>query len=295
MNFVLTLIASGRPLTTAHLAGITRFLDSQGIALTREPCWLKRHKAADLYTAQRPNPAQMRAMREALVTDRIDILVNRTEGRKKKLLLSDMDATILANETLDDLSDTIGRGEECRIITEKAMQGDIDLITSIRERVALLKGIKETVLAEILANVTYSPGAELLVRGMAQHGAVCVLVSSGFTFFTSAVARNAGFSHHHGNILEIRNGLLTGNVADPILDRHGKLELLNYYADELGLDESEIMAIGDGANDLLMLQAAGLGVGYRPKPVLAESLDNLLLYCDLSAALYVQGLAPNLH
>jgi phosphoserine phosphatase len=295
MDFVLTLIASDKPLGTAHLAGITRYLDSQGIALAGDPRWLKQHKAADLYTVQRPNSVQLKAMREALVTDRIDIMVNRTEGRKKKLLLSDMDATILANETLDDISDVIGLGEECRIITEKAMRGEIDLITSIRERVALLKGLRETVLADILSKVTYNEGAELLVRGMAQQGAVCVLVSSGFTFFTSAVARDTGFMHHHGNTLEIRDGILTGQVTDPVLDKHSKLEFLNHYADELGLDESEIMAIGDGANDLLMLQAAGLGVGYRPKPILAESLDNLLLYGDLSAALYAQGLVPNIH
>ncbi len=295
MHFVLTLIAADKPLNTAHLAAITNFLDSQGVALAAPPRWLNPHKAADLYTAQRPNPVQMKALRGILAADRIDILVNRSEGRKKKLLLSDMDATILANETLDDISDTIGLGDACRIITDKAMRGEIDLITSIRERVALLKGLPESTLADILARVTYNDGAELLVRGMAQQGAVCVLVSSGFTFFTSAVAQNTGFSHHHGNTLEIKNGVLTGNVLDPVLDKHSKLAFLNHYADELGLDESEIMAIGDGANDLLMLQAAGFGVGYRPKPILAESLDNQLLYCDLSAALYAQGLVPNLH
>ena len=295
MDFVLTLIGSDTPLSTAHLAGMTRYLDSQGIALAGDPRWLKQHKAADLYTANRPNSLQMRAMRDILAPERIDILVNRTQGRKKKLLLSDMDATILANETLDDISETIGLGEECRLITEKTMRGEIDLAVSLRERVALLKGLKETVLENILAQVTYNPGAELLIRGMAQHGAVCVLVSSGFTFFTAAVARHAGFMHHHGNILEIKDGVLTGNVLEPILDKHSKLESLNFYAEMLDIDASEIMAIGDGANDLLMLEAAGLGIGYRPKPILAEALDNLLLYSDLSAGLYAQGLVPNLH
>lgn len=295
MDFVLTLVASDKPLNTAHLAGITRYLDSQGIALAADPRWLRPHKAADLYTAQRPNALQMRTLREALITDRIDIFINRTEGRKKKLLLCDMDATILANETLDDISATIGLGEESRIITEKTMRGELDLATGLRERVALLKGMKESVLADILGKLTYNPGAELLVRGMAQQGAMCVLVSSGFTYFTQTVARDTGFMHHHGNVLEIEDGILTGTVADPILDKHTKLDYLNFYADELGLDESEIMAVGDGANDLLMLGAAGLGIGYRPKPILAEALDNLLLYSDLSAGLFAQGLAPNLH
>jgi phosphoserine phosphatase len=295
MDFVLTLVASTTPLNTAHLSGITRFLDSQGIALAAEPRWLTRHKAADLYIAQRPSRDQIRAIREALVTDRIDIFINKTKGRKKKLLLSDMDATILANETLDDLSETIGLGKECRIITEKTMRGDMNLATAIRERVALLKGMPESVLADTLANVTYNPGAELLVRGMIQHGAVCVLVSSGFTYFTSGVAKTVGFTHHHGNTLEMEDGVLTGTVTEPILDKHGKLDLLRYYADDLGLEADAVMAIGDGSNDLLMLEAAGLGIGFRPKPLLIESLDNLILYGDLSAALYAQGLAPRLH
>jgi phosphoserine phosphatase len=135
----------------------------------------------------------------------------------------------------------------------------------------------------------------MMVRGMAQQGAVCVLVSSGFTFFTEGVARTVGFHHHHGNALGIKDGKLDGHVAEPILDKHSKLKFLEEYLEDLSLHPSESMAIGDGSNDLLMLQAAGLGIGYRPKPILAESLDNLLLYGDLTVALYAQGLVPNLH
>lgn len=295
MDFVLTLVASGKTLTTAHLAVLTRYLDSQGISLSGEPRWLAQHKAADLYTAARPNFGQMQAMREALMTDKIDILVNRTRGRKKKLLLADMDSTIIQNETLDELAAKIGKREECAVITERTMRGDLDLHAAIRERVALLRGLSTDILRQVLDDLAYTPGAETLVRGMRQHGALCVLASSGFTCFTGDVAARLGFVQHHGNTLEIENDILTGAVVDPILDKNSKLSFLHHYRAELGLEAGDVMAIGDGSNDLLMLEAAGLGIGFHPKPILAERLDNLILHGDLTAALYAQGLVPNRH
>lgn len=293
MEFVVTLIASEKPLTPAHLAGLTRYLDSQGLPLSHDPRWLKQHKAADLYFDNRPNSDQIRTMRDALVTDRIDLLVNRTKGRRKKLLLADMDATIVEGETLDELAGFIGKREETAAITERTMRGELDFTTSLRERVALLKGLPEDVLHKTMDSMTLSPGAEILVGGMREKGAVCVLVSGGFTFFTESVAKRLGFHHNHGNILDIENGHLAGTVKDPVLDKNAKLSFLQHYMGELDLNPEDILAIGDGANDLLMLETAGLGIGYHPKPLLAERLDNLILYSDLTAALYTQGLVPN--
>jgi phosphoserine phosphatase len=293
MEFVLTLVASDKVLTTAHLAGVTRYLDSQGLPLSHEPRWLRPHWAADLYVPFRPNPQQIRTIREALVTDRIDILVNRTQGRKKRLLLADMDATIIDGETLDELAGSIGLGAETAAITAKTMRGELDFTASLIERVALLKGLPETRLQETLDRMPLMGGAEILIGGMREKGATCVLVSGGFTFFTDAVAKRLGFHHHHGNVLDIQNGALSGKVNGTVLDRAAKLSYLEFYRQELGLQREDVMAIGDGANDLSMLQAAGLGIGFHPKPVLAQSLDNLILYGDLSAALYAQGLAPN--
>ncbi|MGZ9108914.1 MAG: phosphoserine phosphatase SerB [Micavibrio sp.] len=294
MEFVITLIASEKPLSPAHLAGLTRYLDSQGLSLSHDPRWLKQHKAADLYVSFRPNSEQIRAMREALIPDRIDILINRTKGRRKKLLLADMDATIVDGETLDELAGFIGKRDETAAITERTMRGELDFTTSLRERVAFLKGLPEDVLHKTMESMTLSPGAEMLVGGMREKGAVCVLISGGFTAFTESVAKHLGFHHHHGNTLEIENGKLSGTVKDPVLDKNAKLSFLQHYMAELSLNPEDILAIGDGANDLLMLEAAGLGIGYHPKPLLAERLDNLILYGDMTAALYAQGLAPNI-
>ena len=295
MEFVTTLIASDKPLTIAHLAGVTSYLDSQGIDLSDDPIWLKANKAADLYTAVRPNPTQIRAIRDMIAADRIDVLFNRSKGRKKKLLLADMDATIVQTETLDELAGFIGKKEETAAITERTMRGELDFSTSLRERVALLKDLPEDVLRQTMEDTQLSLGAELLVGGMREKGAICVLVSGGFTYFTGAVAKMVGFHHHHGNTLDIEGGKLRGTVTDPILDKNAKLSFLLDYMEQLDLAPEDVMAIGDGANDLLMLETAGLGIGYRPKPLLAERLDNLILYGDLTAALYAQGLVPNIH
>lgn len=293
MEFVLTLIASARPLTAAHLAGVLRYCESQGLAQTRAPRWLKPHKAADLYVAFRPNRDQIRMIRDGLIADRIDLLISPAENRRKRLLLADMDATIVEGETLDELAAAIGKGEEIAAITAMAMRGELDFAQSLRERVALLKGLEERELSATRDALHLSPGAALLVGAMREKGAICVLVSGGFTFFTGDIAKKAGFHHHHGNVLKIENGVLTGTAAEPILGRDAKLALLEHYMVALDLSAESVMAIGDGANDLAMLEMAGLGIGYHPKPLLIEKLDNLILYGDLGAALYAQGLVPN--
>lgn len=293
MSYVLTLVASHAPLSTAHLAVMEGVLAERGLPPAAPPRWLKQHKAADLYTGDRPGPDVIRILRAVLAADRIDLFVNSVAGRKKKLLLSDMDSTIIADETLDEMADRIGQGDECRAITEAAMRDEIDLITALRERVSMLRGMPVSVMQDVLERVTYNPGAETLVRGMAQHGATCVLISSGFTFFTAAIAASVGFHHHHGNVLEVADGKLTGALLGDLIDKHGKKALLHDYATRLNLGRGDIAAVGDGSNDLLMLLDAGLGVGFRAKPIVVDSLDSLILYGDLTAMLYAQGLVPH--
>ncbi len=258
-----------------------------------KPQWLAQHKAADIPVQNCVNMEQMKALRAVFAADRIDVLCVPREGRKKKLLLADMDSTIVTTETLDELAGKAGIKDKIAAITARAMNGELDFHAALRERVGLLKDLPVTALHETLDETELCEGADKLVHGMRENGATCVLVSGGFTFFTSAIAEQAGFHHHHGNELEHDGNVLVGTVSGVILDKDAKLAFLKKYAGELGIDLSETVAIGDGANDLPMLTAAGLGIGYRPKPVLEESLLNVLKYADLTGVLYVQGLFAN--
>ena len=169
------------------------------------------------------------------------------------------------------------------------MRGELDFPQALRERVALLRGLPESAVQKTLAETELNPGAAAFVQVMKKNGATCVLVSGGFTLFTGAFAQKAGFDRHHGNLLQLEEGVLTGKVGEPILDKDSKVAFLQQYRDELGLKPEDVLAIGDGANDLPMLQMAGLGIGYHPKPLLEESLDNCIIHGDLTAALYAQG------
>ena len=291
MSFVLTLVASEKPLTAGHLALVEDCLAEMAIGLMGLPVWLKPHKAADLPVVQKPNHEQIRTLRILLEADRIDLFINAVKNRRKKLLLADMDSTIVTGETLDELAGQAGAEIQRKIaaLTERAMRGEIDFETTLRQRVAMLEGLPEDALEKTRAATKFSPGAKMLVKTMRTHGAACVLVTGGFTFFAGWVADQCGFQHHRANRLEMKDGRLTGKVLDPVLDKQAKLACLNEYAQNLDVDLSETFAIGDGSNDLPMLEAAGLGIGYRPKPLLREALDNCILYGDLSAALYAQG------
>ena len=289
MSFVLTVVASDKPLSAGHLAGIERFLDAQGLARPGDPVWLAPHKAADIPVSARLTPEQMRQLWDALAADRIDVFCTSLAGRRKKLLLADMDSTIVTSETLDELAAEAGIGEQVAEITARAMNGELDFKGALRERVGLLKGLSTDALKTTLTATEISPGAGTLVQTMRANGAVCVLVSGGFTFFTGAVAGQLGFSQHHGNVLNMEDGVLAGTVGEPILDKTAKLDFLKTYTKDLGLSGADSLSVGDGANDLPMLEAAGLGIGYRPKPLLRDSLDNCVFYSDLTALLYVQG------
>ncbi len=289
MSHVLVLISSNVPLSIAHLERLEKFVEEQAVGLNGKPSWLDAHKAAELPVQNTLSMDQMRAARNIFAADRIDILCVPKDGRKKKLLLADMDSTIVTTETLDELAGKAGIKHQIAAITARAMNGELDFKAALRERVGLLKGLPLGALKETLDETVLCDGADTLIQTMRNQGATCVLVSGGFTYFTGAVAAQCGFHHHHGNILHDDGAALLGTVGDDILDKDSKLNYLKSYAQQLGIDLADTVAIGDGANDLPMLSAAGLGIGYRPKPILEETLLNVLKYADLTGVLYAQG------
>jgi phosphoserine phosphatase len=227
---------------------------------------------------------------ETLACHAVDVCVQPQAGRRKRLLVADMDSTIISCECLDELADYAGVKAEIAAVTERAMRGELEFEPALRERVARLRGLPVEVLQRCYdERVRLNPGAATLVRTMVVHGGRAVLVSGGFEFFTGRVAAAAGFSAHRGNRLVEADGRLTGEVADPILGRQAKLDALRDEAGQLGADLAETVAIGDGANDLAMIEASGLGVAYRAKPVVAERAAARVEHADLTALLYFQG------
>ena len=213
------------------------------------------------------------------------------DDRRKRLLVADMDSTIIGVECIDELADFAGVKAQVAAITERAMQGALDFEGALEARVALLAGLPETALAETYAErVRLTPGARTLVRTMAALGAATALVSGGFDWFTARVAAEAGFAAHRANRLEVADGRLTGRVARPILGREAKREALLDLAAAAGLAPRDAVAVGDGANDLAMVRAAGLGVAWRARPALAAAADARLDRSDLTAVLALQGI-----
>ncbi len=248
--------------------------------------------AAD-YLVEADDPDDIAAaLRPALADLPVDIAVQPWVGRRKRLLVADMDSTIIGCECLDELADFAGVKAEVADITERAMRGEIAFEGALRARVFMLKGLKLEALERCYdERVRLNPGARTLVRTMAAHGARCVLVSSGFRFFTQRVAAAAGFQADWGNALLHEGGVLTGAVGEPILGKAAKLAALHEESAALGIGLDATVAVGDGANDLLMIQGAGLGVAYRAKPVVAAEADVRVEHADLTALLYFQGYA----
>lgn len=237
-------------------------------------------------------PEALAAIRAQLAGAPVDANLVPAENREKRLLIADMDSTIIPVECIDEIADLAGVGPRVAEITERAMQGELDFEGALRARVALLRDLPVEALDRVWAErITLNPGAERLVRTMAARGAMTALVSGGFTFFADRVAEAAGFAFARANTLLIADGRLTGEVADPILGREAKLEALNALTADRGLTPADAIAVGDGANDLAMVEAAGLGVAYHAKPALAAKARAVLAHSDLSALLHLQGIA----
>ncbi|UCH73887.1 MAG: phosphoserine phosphatase SerB [Rhodospirillales bacterium] len=288
MAQILTLIAGAGTLDHSTVAAAREALAAHGTGPGTAD-WLAENTACDIPYANMTPPAAVAAVRTALAGSPVDVVAQPAAGRRKMLLVADMESTIIDNEMLDELAGELGLHEKIAAITARAMRGELDFADSLRARVAMLAGLDTAVLARMQDRITINPGAIELVATMRRHGAYCALVSGGFDIYSGCVRERIGFDRDQANRLEISAGRLTGRVHEPILDRRSKRDCLERLADELSLTRHQTMAVGDGANDLDMIGAAGLGVAYRAKPILAEAADMRVDHGDLTALLYVQG------
>jgi phosphoserine phosphatase len=285
---VATLIAdpSTDPLSEATVDRAAQAL--RGVERRR---WLDEGVAADLvFTGDLR--AKRAALEESLSGEAIDIIVQPLAHRRKRLLVADMDSTLIGQECVDELADVAGVGGRVAAITERAMRGEVAFAPALRERVALLAGLPETVIDDVLNDrIRLNPGARTLVKTMRANGAYVAIVSGGFRQFTRAIRERLGADEDRANTLMIEGGKLTGEVIEPILGEGAKLGALKEIAAAMGLTLDDTLAVGDGANDLPMLQAAGLGVAYRAKPKVAANAHARIDHADLTALVYAQGFA----
>ena len=282
MPHIVTLVAA-RDATALHPATIQRVRDA---VRGGTPLPLSPGEAADIVCPGQPD---MDAVRAALEGEAVDALAVHSRGRRKGLLVADMDSTIVTGETLDELAAIAGVGEQVAAITRRSMNGEIDFAAALHERVALLRGLELAALERTWAGVRLTPGALVLVATMRAHNATAALVSGGFSFFTGRVAALCGFDVHRANTLVDDGAALTGAVGEPVLDRDAKLAVLQELAAARGLKLGATLAVGDGANDLAMVAAAGMGVAFHAKPVVAAAARFRVDHTDLRALLFAQG------
>ena len=224
----------------------------------------------------------------------VDLVLQPAVNRRKKMLLADMDSTMIQQECIDELAEEAGVGARVKDITARAMNGELDFNGALTERVELLKGLPETVIGEVLdSRITLMPGGPALLATMKADGAYAALVSGGFTAFTARVANTLGFDENRANTLLVADGKLTGEAARPILGREAKVEALEQITARLGITEADVIAVGDGANDLGMLLRAGAGVALHAKPSVAAQCEIRINHGDLTALLYIQGYAQD--
>jgi len=288
MTDIATLIAgrNSAQLDEAALARAQALLPSAAA-----PRWLDPGIAADIEFAG--GGADLRALADAVrdaLAGEFDVVVQPALHRRKQLLVADMDSTMIGQECIDELADLVGLKAHVSAITERAMRGEIAFEPALRERVALLKGLPVTVVGEVIeTRITLTPGARLLINTMRKHGAHTCLVSGGFSLFTQRIGEMIGFDENHANMLLVEDGKLSGYVEEPILGREAKLDTLLELSHHLKLPLEKSIAVGDGANDLAMIERAGLGVAYHAKPAVAAAAHARIDRGDLTALLYLQG------
>ena len=250
--------------------------------------WLAVNEAAEFAVEQ--IPSNFWDVWESLQSECVDLVIQPAEGRRKKMLLADMDSTMIQQECIDELADEAGVGERVKDITARAMNGELDFEGALIERVGLLKGLPVSVIDKVLADrITLMPGGKALLATMKANGAYAALVSGGFTAFTAKVAAELGFDENRANTLLTHSDELSGDVGRPILGREAKVQALEEITARLGISEDEVIAVGDGANDLGMLTRAGAGVALHAKPSVAAQCNVRINHGDLTALLYVQG------
>jgi phosphoserine phosphatase len=288
MTHVATLIAHpARPLPDDAGSVAARVLPAAGA-----PAWLDPGRALDIpFVPTGETRVLAENLRRTLGAAEVDVVVQQAVGRRKRLFLADMDSTMIGQECVDELGDFIGQRARVAAITECAMRGEIEFAPALRERVAVLAGLPVSVVDEVIARrITLTPGGRTVVHTMRRNGAYTCLVSGGFTVFTARIAALTGFDENRGNRLIVRDdGRFAGTVAEPILGRDAKLETLRELRRKLGIDRSETLVVGDGANDLSMIGDAGLGVAFRAKPLVAQAAAARIDHGDLTALLFAQG------
>jgi phosphoserine phosphatase len=288
MSLVATLIChpANPALDSTVVDGARAILPAAGPAR-----WLFDEVAVDIpFHSDEPIAAITARLHQARGDLPVDVVVQPAIDRRKKLFLADMDSTMIGQECIDELADFAGLKAHVAGITERAMRGEIAFEPALRERVALLKGLPVSVVDEVLKQrITLTPGGRELVATMRAHGAYTCLISGGFTLFTNAVAAMVGFQENRANELKVLDGKLTGEVVEPILGRAAKLATLVQLLESFDLDDLDTLVVGDGANDLGMIEAAGLGVAYHAKPAVAAAAAARIDYGDLTALLYAQG------
>lgn len=282
--FVITLIAKAGGLQPALVESLRNAWGGQSAQ------WLAADEAAEF--AIQTRPANLWDVWADVQDMGVDLVCQPLHGRRKKMLLADMDSTMIQQECIDELADEAGVGAHVADITARAMNGELDFEAAIDERVGLLKGLDGAIINHVLnTRITYMPGGRDLVQTMKANDGYSALVSGGFTAFTSKVAGDLGFDENRANTLEIADGTLTGKVVRPILGQQAKLDALGEITARLGIAAQDVLAVGDGMNDLLMLSAAGTGVALHGKPALQEKCDVRINHGDLTALLYLQGYA----